>query len=136
LTGVKINPKKNRKKVQKMFERLTQEQIMAVVERALRPGVTVGEALWMVAGPALLEPGEDATDQPATVTVTVRLRPRHAEFLRQISVDHRQLEKFMLEAISQARLAGQEMVRAAASKEPGDGQGVVMIPRSAMPSKG
>lgn len=112
-----------------MHKRLSGDHLEALVTRIWQ-GEEVGEALWNVAGPRLLIPGADAIEDPASVTVTVTLRPRVAEFLRTIDADHAQLQRYFTESLAAARMIGLNAARAKqAVKEKGDGRGVVVMPR-------
>lgn len=115
-----------------MAGRVTGDDLIALAESVMG-GATVGAALWDAAGPRLLEPDPDADGDSAEITVTVRLKPRIAAFLRAARVDHDQMARFLTEALAEARRRGIDEMRAAqAAKEPGDGRGVVVMPRDRM----
>lgn len=115
-----------------MTGRVTGDDLIALAQGVMA-GQTVGAALWDAAGPRLLKPDPEADGDSAEVTVTVRLKPRIAAFLLAAKADHDQLARFVIEALSEARRRGIDELRAQqAAKEPGDGRGVVVMPRDRM----
>lgn len=107
------------------------DRIIALAER-LYKGEDVASAVWAVTG-GTLTPGPDPERKPATITVSCDLKPREAEFLRAIGAGPEMLSDFLRQRIAEARRAGMAILREQdMTKAPGDGRGVVSMPRSRM----
>ncbi len=103
---------------------MTEDQLIEMA-RHIYGGATPAEAVWKATG-GTLEPGADSVDEPAEITVTVRLPARVAEFLRSINATPENLEPFFARALADLRRDGLTAMReGAAQLEPGSGLAVM-----------
>ncbi len=112
-----------------MSGKMTGDQIVEAARLMLQEDATPAEAIWSATG-GTLEPGPDGETDPATITITVRLKAREAEFLRMIEAEPAGLSIFVQRSIANLRKETLAQIRAEKTrKSPGDGRKPQTVPR-------